>query len=345
MPNTLGAQGIRMLRQQFVLFQMDEARRLIDQDHLSALRVALLLLDNAAEVLLDRWAASALIWDGVDRRLQENARSWGAPEDDPALADLFAKTPPDHKKVRNISRYFDEKINYATVTKEKLPAPVGSALSHLHRYRNRAYHHADVNEQTLRTSVVILFELCCQLMLALKPGLLGFSSQEDFSWLEARFGVGPNALWDDRLVEDILDSLRGGLPISDAQLGETLAANLRIRIEEVLEQLDFMVDAARVAVTRSEVLASAQQYALESVQFEPPYESAPRGLDQPASLEDLDAVHASIPQVEESADCVSAVAAFAKPDTDLERIEFMVGTLAQAIDVMIQNHVDEALGK
>jgi len=333
-----------VLRLQFVLFQMDEARRLIDEAHLSALRLALLLLDNAAEVLLDRWTASSLMLDGVDRRLQASARSWGASANDPTLADLFSRTPLNARQVRNIARFFDEKIAYAT-TKSALSPSVGSALSHLHRYRNRAHHHADVNEQTLRTSVIILFELCCQLVLTLKPGMIGHSSREDYSWLQRRFGAGPGAFWDDARLQEALDSMRVGLPISDASLGQTLADNLLSRIDEVLESLDFLVNTAQVEMNQSDVLAAAQGHALDAVQQDPPYESIPKGLELPVSVAELDAISLAAQHVASSPDCVSAVVAFAEPDKRLERVEFMVDGLARAVDEMIQNEVDAALGK
>jgi len=58
-----------MHRLQFALFQIDEAKRYLVDGSLPALRLALLLLDNSVEVLLDRWIARDLEHDALPQRL------------------------------------------------------------------------------------------------------------------------------------------------------------------------------------------------------------------------------------------------------------------------------------
>ena len=81
--------GQGMQRLQFVLFQIDEAKRYLVSGSLPSLRVALMLLDNAAEVLLDRWIEQDLAHDELSERIQLRARKAGIPETHPQFVDLI----------------------------------------------------------------------------------------------------------------------------------------------------------------------------------------------------------------------------------------------------------------
>ena len=329
---------------QFALFEMDEARRLLGEGHLPAQRVALLLLDNAAEVLLDRWIESDLVFDGVEQRLQETARSWGVPADHPGFAELLSKRFRTQQEKRKLSRYFDEKLDYVTAVKPMLSKDIASTLSHLHRYRNQAYHSGRVRRQTLRTSAIILLELCCQLAFTLRPRMAGVSSKEDYSWLESRFGVRPGALWDDDGLSRVLDDLRKGLPVTDESLGRTLSENLLSRIQDVYASLDFIVGST-YAADRTAALSFAHEHVLEEVKLDPPYGRVPARLGEPVSTTQLEELSQSSQGIVQAHDGVAAFAAFAGPDMDLERIEFVVESLSRAVDEMVQDAIDVALGK
>lgn len=60
-----------MQRLLFVLFQLDEARRYIEDGRLPHLRLALLLLDNTAEIQMDRRIQDNWQRDVLRERLRE----------------------------------------------------------------------------------------------------------------------------------------------------------------------------------------------------------------------------------------------------------------------------------
>jgi len=63
-----------------LLFQIDEARRYIGDGRLEHLRLAVLLLDNAAEIQMDRRIKEDLQHDDVMEKLRGNVLTWATPD-------------------------------------------------------------------------------------------------------------------------------------------------------------------------------------------------------------------------------------------------------------------------
>jgi hypothetical protein len=334
-----------MEKLQFVLFQLDESKRHILAGSVPALRVALLLLDNAVEVLLDRWIADDLDSDEMSEVIQRRARKAGIPEDHPHFVDLYQQRFLTASEKKRVARLFDEKLRYVTGLKGLLTPSMSAVLSHLHRYRNDAHHSGRVRTQTLRTSVVILLSLCCTLVELLKPGSSGYASTEDYSWLKEKFGLTPGALWDKTTTSSVLASLREGIPIDDATIGETFAQNIEDRIEALEEGLGFISTETHVAPSASEALAASQKFSLDEQKRAQPYRSGPPSLDAPVSIQLIEQIRSVPRQVREATDALAAFQTFATADTGLERLEFMVNNLVVAIDGEIQMAVDRARGK
>ncbi|MEW6229953.1 MAG: hypothetical protein AB1700_18000 [Bacillota bacterium] len=331
-----------MQRLQFVLFQIDEARRHLRQGLVPGLRVALILLDNAVEVLLDRWIEEDLIRGALIQRLQETTRAAGISEAHPDFQGLFAEQLLSAGERRQVARFFDEKVRYVAETKRKIPQSVGSVLSHLHRYRNQAYHSGLVKPETLRTSVMILLDLCCRLLTSLESSL-SYGSDEDYTWLEERFTIVPQALVNNERLEEIAAELREGVPIDEGSLRETLARNLDVRLSEEFKQLDFI--ASFIKMNPADALLEAQRFALEELKQSPPYHTAPKRLDEAVSVAQLHGMQAVSGRVRAARNSVEAFRLYAECDVLLERIEYMTGRLAGEIDCYIQFEVDVALGK
>lgn len=334
-----------MQRLQFVLFQMDEAKRYLASGPLPGLRVALMLLDNAAEVLFDRWIEGDLAHDDLSERIQLRAREAGIPETHPQFVDLYQRRFLTGKEKRKVSRLFDEKIRYVTEIKPTVPPQTGSVLSHLHRYRNEAHHSARVRPETVRTSGMIFLELCCQLIESLGQVSAGYSSSEDFSWLMSRFQQKPIDLWHEGTMATVLAQFRDGLPIGESGLRETLATNLESRLEDLSEGLEFISTETHVAVDRAAALAESQRFTLAEIKRSAPYRGTPPKLDEPVSLSHLDSMESIPGCIRNSSDSLAGFRIYADADAELERIEFMVQGLVGAIDAEIQMAVDRARGK
>ena len=333
-----------MQRLQFALFQIDEAKRHLEQDALPALRVALLLLDNAAEVLLDRWIARDIQSDDFWGRVRDSARNSGISDSDAECKEIFAQRSLSGQERKRVAHFFDEKLCYVAETKKGIPRAEASVLSHLHRSRNEACHSGRVKQATLRSSIVILLELCCRLVTSLRPSA-GYGSNEDFSWLKKRFGIGPFDLADDEELEKVVAEFRQGVSIDGGSLCVTLAENLENRIEQQFGVLDFISGAATTKMGREKALSEAQAFTLGEIERCPPYRPLPKRLEEKVSLAQLEEMQAIPDQVKNEKDLVKAFEIYANCNTALERIEYMTGQLAAAIEDMIQNEIDIARGK
>lgn len=338
---------------QFILFQMDEAKRYLLDGSLPALRIALILLDNAAELILDRWITGQIAQDDLRQRIQERLRDVPLP---PEFEQRINEISSNIRSVehaepyntrfltreerKNVARKFPCKVWYVTDIKHALPPLISEVLLHLHRYRNDAHHSAYVRPQTLKISVMIFLELCCQLLTSLRPSSLSMGSSDNFSWLKRRFGVNPTDLfYNYQLIMDILADLREGLPIGDISMREVLAEHLEYRIEDVIEGLDFISKTLRI--DRATALTRAQEFTLAYLEQEQPYENVPRNLDHPVSLGSLEALRETARRIRRVDDYVTAFKIYARTDITLERIEYMVNQLVWEIDRWIDMQIEE----
>ncbi|MGB5097003.1 MAG: hypothetical protein WBN82_03735 [Porticoccaceae bacterium] len=334
-----------MQRLQFVLFQMDEAKRYLASGPLPSLRVALMLLDNAAEVILDRWIEDDLAHDDFSERIRSRAREVGIPETHPQFVDVYQRHFLTGKEKKKISRFFDEKIRYLTETKPTVPLQTGSVLSHLHRYRNDAHHSARVRQETVRTFGMIFLELCCQLIESLGQVSAGYSSSEDFSWLVSRFELKPIDLCHEGAIPTVLAEFRNDLPIGENSIRETLGTNLESRLEDLSEGLEYISTETHVAIDRAAALAESQRFTLAETKKSAPYRRTPPKLNEPVSLSQLDWIESIPGCIRNSSDALAGFRIYAEADAELERIEFMVQGFVGAIDAAIQMAVDRARGK
>jgi hypothetical protein len=141
----------------FVLYEMDEALRYIEGGRLEQLRLALLLLDNAAELQIGRRVRQERQSEDLVERIRERTRALraarGVKSTDPA-----DRPPLSAAEKRRIERSFDAKLAYLAERHGVLDPRLAKVLSYVHRYRNEAYHEGTVRRETIRTAALILFE-------------------------------------------------------------------------------------------------------------------------------------------------------------------------------------------
>jgi hypothetical protein len=334
-----------MLRLQFVLFQADEAAKMLRAGAVPRLRTALLLLDNCTEVLLDRWIEDRLAHEDMQRQIKIRAVEAGIPEDHPHFADLFAQTFLTAADASRVARYFDEKLKFAS-ERGALAPTVASVLSHIHRYRNESYHGGRVRPGILRTTVAIQIHLACGLVRTLKPGSAGYSSKQDFSWLIERFGIrNPSALWEEREMERVLAEIRGAADVDTRAVPAALAENLEERIEALDETVEFLADETQIAKTPDAIIAAAQAFTLKKLTREVAYPPPPRGLDKPLDSSVIDRVRRIPDVLRNPSDSLKVFDVFAEADAALDRTEYVLEQLAVAVDQAIQLEIDRARGK
>lgn len=142
--------------------QLAEARRMALDGGVPRARLALLLIDNAAETILRSIAEDRLQWANMYGNLLDRyekvARS-DDPETQRRIREISANSV-SVKRRKEIRRYFDPLVDYVAERSDgKFPEPLADALKVLHRYRNAAYHHDRVLPDVILPAVRIYFYL------------------------------------------------------------------------------------------------------------------------------------------------------------------------------------------
>lgn len=332
-----------MQRLLFVLFQLDEARRYIEDGRLPHLRLALLLLDNAAEIQMDRYIREIWQRDALLERMRAvtSRLPWEHLPD--SLRELVEWTSLSNKEKHKIDKFFDEKVAYL-VRHGDLEEALAGPLKYVHKYRNEAYHRAQVRDGTIRTAALILLEINCHMVIHMAPGSSMYSSSEDYSWFQERFGCKPHDLFSGRdqlpiAVEDIRSRV---LP-SDAAVAQALAEHLRNRFAEMDDSLIFIAEngahqsGKEIALRDSQFYAEQQRTGSSAAQM--------KGFVPKHTLQSISSLEEQIVNVSSAPTGLEAFHQFSLIEKDLEPIETDVSDMAAAIDDFIQAEIDRIRGK
>jgi hypothetical protein len=97
-----------------VLFSIDETRRYVRDGRPEQLRLALVLLDNAIELQLERRVRQELQYELEYDQLQRIASQIPSGEHSNFLSEVIDRVPLTLSQKRSIGRLFDEKLRYLT---------------------------------------------------------------------------------------------------------------------------------------------------------------------------------------------------------------------------------------
>jgi hypothetical protein len=100
--------------------------------------MALLLLDNAVELLAQRAIEWKLWFNRGSRRIEKNVKWWAPDEARDELLRSLGETIIDKETEKDLRRLFDEKLKFLEEGKH-IETSTRRALSVIHRYRNEAY--------------------------------------------------------------------------------------------------------------------------------------------------------------------------------------------------------------
>jgi hypothetical protein len=325
----------------YVLLQIDEACRQIQDGRLAQLRIALLLLDNSAEIQMHRCATEQLLHEEMRERIRNRALEIPEGQVPDTLLDLVRWVPIDTKRKQAIHRYFDEKVQYLTERAGQLDARLAAPLSYLHKYRNEAYHHARVRKETIETAAKLLLDINCELLLNLSRGCTVYASDEDYSWIKQRFR-------EDRLSTDFVPNavkdFRATVDLNDESVAQLLVRHLRSRIQEVFRSLEFIVENtacpdAQTAIRDSRAFNEErrERHGLPRIKIQ--------GLAERHSVDFLKELSQRLEEITGGRDRFEAFQAFSTLESIFEPVEESVQELAAEIDGMIQMQIDIARGK
>lgn len=336
-----------MQRLSFLLFQIDEACRYLLDGRLQQLRLALLLLDNAAEFQMEHRIEQELGHEDVQERIRARVLELPAiPERHGALRDLVEWQPLTTKKREKIERYFDDKVHALSNRWDCLQAHLVEPLKHLHKYRNEAYHRGRVRRGTIHTAGKLLLDINCEMLLSLYPRCMVCSSDEDYSWLQERFGDEPmRTMGSDAFVQRVVDEFRSTSSLSDATVASGLAEHIESRLQEFFDALDFIVENTRcpdrqVAFNDSQYFNGVRQKTIDPALTRIDTYRAELGLEFVEGQ-----IAKKVPSIRAAANRLEAFRRFSVIESQFEPLEESVSDLAAEVDHMIQMQIDRSRGK
>jgi hypothetical protein len=330
----------------FVLFQIDEACRYLLDGRLAQLRLALLLLDNAVEVQMEHRIEQELGYEDARERIRSRVLELPpAPERERDFRDILEWQPLSEMKKGKIARYFDEKVAALSTRWPHLPSHVVQPLKHLHRYRNEAYHRAHVRRETIETAAKLLLDINCEMLMSVYPRTMVYASDQDYSWLEQRFGEQPMRVMGNQIfLERAVREFRSIIPLNDETVASTLAEHTESRFEEFFGALDFIVENTRcpdrrTAFNDSQYFGEVRRKAID------PARRRIEGYQAQCQLPFIDQLIRNVEGIRNAASRLEAFRRFSVIESQFEPLEDDVSELAAEVDHMIQMEIDRLRGK
>lgn len=325
----------------YVFFQLDQARAYIQDGRPEPLRLALLLLDNCAEMQMAEHIRNEMSREWTRERMQRSYRGI-IPENDPSpiVQEVYAFQPLTAKQKQRIDRFFDDKLRYMVDRSKHLRKALADSLQHLHRYRNEAYHRNEVRPATIRAACLILLEINCE-MLNIPRAYMSYRSDSDYSWLKARFGI--ERMISGEEVEGIVRQLRSDLIPETSHIADILADYMEGRFEAFYGELDYIVMNLQQVASQEAALIEAFEYR-ESRVDNPENEIPPMKIER-RTLAWFKVREEQVALIRSAKSRLEAFEQFAAIERDLEPTETAVSEVVTQIDSYIDMQVDIARGK
>lgn len=208
--------------------QIEEAKRLMLTGTLTSLRLALILLDNAAELIMHRELGYRFAQDDYYARLQE----------------LSERKYSDDER-RKAEREFRPMVKILQQTLAMMSEKQATVLCVCHEMRRDAFHRGEMNPTILRPVTELLFLIVCELAKAFPVHSYsiagGMPSGENADFM-VRFELDrPDTLGDEKTKESIYKKLIEGLAF-DFHLAQTLSDDLQERISGIVDGLAYIND-------------------------------------------------------------------------------------------------------
>jgi hypothetical protein len=181
--------------------------------------MALILLDNAAEIILFRLSTETLSWD---RHLK-----WIKPE----RLSVAGK--------RTVDRIFRAKLDLARA-EHTIEEPVATILSTLHSYRNAAFHRETHNPSVVATLARIAFKVVTDLFVQTRGGVRSSAAggyKTEISWL-SRYGLTRTFINYEEASRVIGDHLAVGTEPSLELVRDQLGLDIRSRITAIHQLIE-----------------------------------------------------------------------------------------------------------
>jgi hypothetical protein len=335
--------------------QLWEAKRLAEYEDVAHGRLALLLLDNAAETCMMRSSKSSLAWAEMYGNLAYQLRDV-APDDvegQRLKGEIEAKTLSARRREK-IEFNFPDLVNYVFAQDGfGLQSEFADCLKILHRYRNAAYHRDTVRPDVLGPAVQIYSFLCCHLLkherqIFSQIDQIPTAVKEMFGdQLPASTWPGGGAVDSAALGGELADFFLSVRGLDHAGVASALSAHLLGRLAALDRHLTTIGEKIPVApgIRRCAVLQLVQQLPVEPEDFdkETPTDFWTRSL--PVTEEVLATWETAATKLRDVEIAFDALRQFAAIEQPLEKLEKPVGRYIEDIDRAEQQAIDERRGR
>lgn len=308
------------------------------------LRLGLMTLDSAAELLLHRECDSRLRWAAEYRDLVRIAEEWRATmgKELTSATGLREKAVPA-AQCKRIDRDFGAKCEYL-VGLGVLAEPHARVLKKLHKYRNEAYHRDRLRLGTLASATRIYIYLVCTLMRDFPPhgtggvihltpyppaGLLKDLDDEE-DWIPLVLDRRNSAKLQARIATRLLAEADDALP---SRVGEVLSRHFCDRLDAAREAVE---DAASFFYWPGRDEGWDWEAALGLSQLDLPdlcSSDQARSATVPVRPEHIKHWRAAGEALASEANDLAAFAAFADLEDAFEPVEALVMQLLTAVEV------------
>jgi hypothetical protein len=327
-----------------LVVHVEEAVRLGSMNDDPHLRLGLMMLDSAAELLLHRECDSRLRWAGKYRELVGMAEEWRVTmgKELTSAAGLREKAVPA-AQCKRIDRDFGAKCDYL-VGIGVLAEPHARVLKKLHKYRNEAYHRDRLRLGTLASATRIYVYLVCTLMRDFLPhgtgGLIHLTPQppagllkyldDGEDWMPLVLDRRKSAGLQARIASRLLAEAGVALP---SRVGEVLSRHFCDRLDAVKEAAEeaasFFCWPGRDEGWDWEAALGLAQLDLPRI----PSSDQARSADVPVHPEHIRQWRAAGEALAAQADDLAVFAAFADLEDAFEPVEALVLQLLTEVEV------------
>ncbi len=352
-----------------IVEQLDRAASELSTDHPINNRMALILIDNATELIVHQHGMGLL---ENDTRASDLQRAWRAT----AKGKTAEVEPPDlfGRGVMNLKQraavrgtHLDRKLKVL----EEVGDITGTERRFIriaHEYRNELYHVGLKHDDIIRAIAGHYFLLCCNLFVSLgQVGVWGrsFSSDDAFTDVAQRYFPIQDGLFAVMGVgnEEIAEKLRSTLPSGMPELPATLAESAHSSIKEVEAAFGFLVNEFPYSLDSAEILVVIQKHfdhaqILEKGDIHGPWSdpSFRKDFDRTADQleENWKQRHTSLPigkwkqratAVGQATDSLIAMDKYQSLRNDMAYLEEAILSAEIILDEWVQQQIDIARGK
>jgi hypothetical protein len=316
--------------------QLREAKRLMLSDSSPHLRVAYILFDNAAEVIMHRSIYPELI---VNSFYETLLRRWDEIVEDNPTPEAFEKREEvlrlviPARKIKEIDRDFAAKANFL-VSRDKMDRSHADAIKRLHEYRNEMYHRDHIRHDVIQAVTYMYFELVCSM-------LESYDKTTSHPYIGPPIAVHPQSRMADYKppARSIADELREGFDVAWSQMASHLKENLIDRIAKIMASA-LIVTMVFTDVDEDLAVKLAQTFRVS------PTESPEllRQLDFPYKYRwaDLSRWHKRAERLDPNSDRIKFFNSYAVLERDFEQSETDMQALQKELERIRQRELDQA---